>query len=64
VAHVVPRPDTSTARGLAGVSLVTSDAHLGLVAASATISGASWQRCRTQLCGKPEAGYAKSSWGW
>ncbi len=37
-----------TARGLSGVKLVTSDAHAGLVAAiSATLPGASWQRCRT-----------------
>jgi putative transposase len=36
------------ARGLAGVTLVTSDAHAGLVAAiAATLPGASWQRCRT-----------------
>jgi len=36
------------ARGLAGVVLVTSDAHAGLVAAiAATLPGASWQRCRT-----------------
>lgn len=36
------------ARGLAGVVLVTSDAHAGLVAAiQATLPGASWQRCRT-----------------
>ena len=36
------------ARGLAGVKLVTSDAHNGLVAAiGATLPGASWQRCRT-----------------
>jgi putative transposase len=36
------------ARGLAGVVLVTSDAHPGLVAAiAATLPGASWQRCRT-----------------
>ncbi len=36
------------ARGLNGVKLVTSDAHSGLVAAmSATLDGASWQRCRT-----------------
>jgi transposase-like protein len=35
-------------RGLSGVSLVTSDAHTGLVAAlGATLPGASWQRCRT-----------------
>jgi transposase-like protein len=36
------------ARGLAGVKLVTSDAHPGLVdAIAATLSGAGWQRCRT-----------------
>jgi putative transposase len=36
------------ARGLAGVQLVTSDAHAGLVEAiGATLPGASWQRCRT-----------------
>jgi len=36
------------ARGLSGVRLVTSDAHQGLVAAiGATLTGASWQRCRT-----------------
>ena len=37
-----------TVRGLSGVSLVTSDAHSGLVAAlGATLPGACWQRCRT-----------------
>ena len=37
-----------TARGLAGVQLVTSDAHRGLVEAiGATLPGAAWQRCRT-----------------
>ena len=36
------------ARGLAGVRLVTSDAHPGLVdAIAATLAGACWQRCRT-----------------
>ncbi len=36
------------ARGLAGVKLVTSDAHPGLVdAIQATLQGACWQRCRT-----------------
>src|ERR687885_210280 len=36
------------ARGLAGVRLVISDAHRGLVdAIAATLPGASWQRCRT-----------------
>ena len=38
------------ARGLAGVALVTSDAHPGLVdAIAATLPGASWQRCRTHF---------------
>src|SRR5690606_10543757 len=36
------------ARGLAGVRLVTSDAHAGLVEAiAANLPGAVWQRCRT-----------------
>lgn len=36
------------ARGLSGVQLVTSDAHVGLVEAiQATLPGAAWQRCRT-----------------
>ena len=38
------------ARGLAGVKLVTSDAHAGLVdAIAATLPGACWQRCRTHF---------------
>jgi transposase-like protein len=38
------------ARGLAGVRLVTSDAHLGIRAAvAATLDGAAWQRCRVHL---------------
>ena len=38
------------ARGLAGVELVTSDAHEGLKAAiAAVLPGASWQRCRTHF---------------
>jgi transposase-like protein len=38
------------ARGLAGVRLVSSDAHPGLVdAIAATLAGASWQRCRTHF---------------
>jgi transposase-like protein len=37
-------------RGLSGVRLVTSDAHLGVKAAvAATLDGASWQRCRVHL---------------
>jgi transposase-like protein len=38
------------ARGLAGVRLVISDAHPGLVdAIASTLPGASWQRCRTHF---------------
>jgi len=38
------------ARGLAGVKLVSSDAHPGLVdAIAATLPGAAWQRCRTHF---------------
>jgi putative transposase len=38
------------ARGLAGVQLVTSDAHPGLVdAIRSTLPGTSWQRCRTHF---------------
>jgi transposase-like protein len=38
------------ARGLAGVKLVSSDAHPGLVdAIASTLPGACWQRCRTHF---------------
>ena len=38
------------ARGLSGVELVVSDAHLGLKNAIATVfAGAAWQRCRTHF---------------
>jgi transposase-like protein len=38
------------ARGLAGTTLVTSDAHPGLVdAVQSTLTGATWQRCRTHF---------------
>jgi transposase-like protein len=54
-----------TARGLSGVKLVTSDAHAGLVAAiSATLPGASWQRCRTHYAANLMSATPKSSWGW
>ena len=54
-----------TARGLTGVSLVTSDAHAGLVAAvGATLPGASWQRCRTHYAANLMSVTPKSSWGW
>src|SRR3954463_15296702 len=51
------------ARGLAGVRLVTSDAHAGLrEAIAANLPGASWQRCRApsafNLMGRPP----KSMW--
>lgn len=53
------------ARGLAGVQLVTSDAHAGLVAAvGATLPGASWQRCRTHYAANLMSTTPKSSWGW
>ncbi|CAI9407489.1 IS256 family transposase [Nocardioides sp. T2.26MG-1] len=54
-----------TARGLAGVKLVTSDAHAGLVAAiAATIPGAGWQRCRTHYAANLMSATPKSSWPW
>jgi transposase-like protein len=54
-----------TARGLTGVRLVTSDAHRGLVGAiSATLPGASWQRCRTHYAANLMSVTPKSSWGW
>jgi putative transposase len=38
------------ARGLAGTTLVVSDAHAGLVdAVRSTLTGATWQRCRTHF---------------
>ena len=54
-----------TARGLSGVKLVTSDAHAGLTTAiSATLPGASWQRCRTHYAANLMSVTPKSSWGW
>ena len=54
-----------TARGLAGVKLVTSDAHRGLTAAiAATLPGAAWQRCRTHYAANLMSATPKSSWGW
>src|SRR5690349_5231563 len=54
-----------TARGLAGVALVTSDAHRGLTEAiGATLPGASWQRCRTHYAANLMAATPKSAWGW
>jgi putative transposase len=54
-----------TARGLAGVQLVTSDAHRGLVEAiGAALPGASWQRCRTHYSANLMAVTPKASWPW
>jgi len=53
------------ARGLAGVVLVTSDAHRGLIAAiAATLPGASWQRCRTHYLRDLLTKVSKSSQPW
>ena len=53
------------ARGLTGVKLVTSDAHAGLVAAiTATLPGATWQRCRTHYAANLMSATPKSSWPW
>ena len=53
------------ARGLAGVRLVTSDAHHGLVEAiAANLPGAAWQRCRTHYAANLMSATPKSSWGW
>lgn len=53
------------ARGLTGVSPVTSDAHQGLVAAiGATLPGASWQRCRTHYMRDLLAKVSKSTQPW
>ncbi len=54
-----------SARGLTGVKLVTSDAHVGLVAAiGATIPGAAWQRCRTHYAANLMSATPKTSWPW
>ena len=54
-----------TARGLAGVQLVTSDAHNGLVSAiGATLPGAAWQRCRTHYAANLMSVTPKASWPW
>jgi putative transposase len=54
-----------TARGLAGVQLMTSDAHRGLVEAiGATLPGAAWQRRRTHYAANLMAVCPKSSWTW
>ena len=51
------------ARGLAGVRLVTSDSHRGLVeAVAANLPGAVWQRCRTHYAANLMAVTPKSMW--
>jgi transposase-like protein len=51
------------ARGLAGVRLVTSDAHAGLVeAVAANLPGTTWQRCRTHYAANLMSVCPKSSW--
>ncbi len=51
------------ARGLAGVKLVTSDAHAGLVEAiAANLPGAGWQRCRTHYAANLMSACPKSAW--
>jgi len=51
------------ARGLTGVRLVTSDAHRGLVeATAANLPGASWQRCRTHYAANLMSTCPKASW--
>lgn len=51
------------ARGLAGVRLVTSDAHAGLVEAiAANLPGAAWQRCRTHYAANLMSVTPKSLW--
>ena len=51
------------ARGLAGVRLVTSDAHAGLVQAiAANLPGAAWQRCRTHYAANLMSTCPKASW--
>src|SRR2546430_9259161 len=54
-----------TARGLAGVKLVISDAHRGLVdAIGAALPGACWQRCRTHYLRNLLARVPKSAQPW
>lgn len=51
------------ARGLTGVSLITSDAHAGLVEAMrANFPGTSWQRCRTHYAANLMSVCPKSMW--
>jgi putative transposase len=52
------------ARGLAGTTLVISDAHVGLVdAVRSTLTGAVWQRCRTHLVSATRSGSPRERTG-
>jgi putative transposase len=52
-------------RGLSGVQLVVSDAHVGLVeAVGAALPGASWQRCRTHYARNLSSQVPKSAQPW
>ena len=54
-----------TARGLTGVSLVTSDAHRGLVdAIGATLPGAGLAALPHALRGEPDGGHPEERWRW
>jgi putative transposase len=54
-----------TARGLAGVRLVVSDAHRGLVnAIGAALPGTQWQRCRTHYLRNLLAKVPKTAQPW
>jgi transposase-like protein len=53
------------ARGLTGVQLVISDAHVGLVEAiGAALPGAAWQRCRTHYARNLQVKVPKSAQPW
>ena len=53
------------ARGLSGVLLVTSDAHIGLVEAiGSALPGAAWQRCRTHYARNLLTTVPKSAQPW
>ena len=62
---VATRRVLATAVGTAGVALVTSDAHRGLVEAiGAAVPGAAGQRCRTHYAANLMAATPKASWPW
>ena len=53
--------NTLLQRGLQGVQLVISDAHVGLKAAIAQVLGATWQRCRVHFTRNLHAHVPKSA---